>query len=572
MEGRKLSDGFNVALSPAIASNNLRSTASQEQPAIENVYHGTFPPTPGSSELSQDVQSGSSYKSHDGVQAQQADVLATAAQQPQPWLQEQEDRVTEPASKRQRIDSDHLVNIRTQPNCSQDGSAARTSSISSNANPAAIETGSTPATAHSPAESSLGGNARSSSRAKSKHQVEVRIPIITADVSTGPVSKSRNRQRALRVTKPREPTRTGGNRQVQEAAAEIVADAVQGTSTRGKGRRGRKRREPTPEEAETSTITPSKIKMADLCKDNRMGKKSLTEIALQQRDKEAFIRRKEQDLQELVRTGATPDSGEPGSSGNAPEVNNGPRQTVQAQTQRQEDVLQNVPDTVIDEDGNIIIDVSTTQIDRHAQAAAGRDRDQLVSVEEDDLSRRVNSASFSKREKPNSWPEELTDEFYEGLRMFGTDFSMISKMLGKTRHAVKLKFCREEKLDGGRIKEALLGERIAVDMEDYSRRAGENIAETHEHERLMEEDRKLIKESAADELRAKEEQEQLRREEAERERAASADRSSGKENRESRGHKKRKNKKQRVSKDPKGRGRKKRKEDLHQNAEEVSAG
>ncbi|KAL8764224.1 MAG: hypothetical protein Q9184_000193 [Pyrenodesmia sp. 2 TL-2023] len=343
----------------------------------------------------------------------------------------------------------------------------------------------------------------------------------------------RDNQRNTKVRKARQTTSATNTQRLQDAAAEIVADAVEGAANRSKGRRGRKAREPTPEAAENEIIAPGAIKMAELCKDTRQGKKSDTLKALQERDKQESAKEKQRELQRLVEGERQLDTGASEGQANAGDADGDAQRPGQEVLERQEDVVREVADTYVDEQGQIRINTDSLRIDRHAQAAAAREQNQEEAVVENDLSKpAVNSRTYSKREPLNSWPEQLTDEFYEALRTFGTDFGMICRMLRKTRRAVKMKFNREEKADPGRINQALLGAKITIDMDEYSRRAGENIKETEEHNRKMEEDRKKIEEDAAGELRAKEEQEQLRREQVEKERATLPDDSSNKENRE----------------------------------------
>ena len=78
--------------------------------------------------------------------------------------------------------------------------------------------------------------------------------------------------------------------------------------------------------------------------------------------------------------------------------------------------------------------------------------------------------------KPKSWNEEATEEFYEALRMFGTDFFIISKMFaGKTRHQIKLKFTREERENPERINAALIHERKPMSLEKYASATGKDV-------------------------------------------------------------------------------------------------
>ncbi|KAI4260242.1 MAG: hypothetical protein LQ352_000364 [Teloschistes flavicans] len=362
-------------------------------------------------------------------------------------------------------------------------------------------------------------------------------------------------KRSAKSRNPRPPANAQRRQRLEDVAAEIVADAVEGTRGRRKGRRGIRGRETTPEEAEDDVIEPGTIKMADLCKDSGRGKKSDMLKALQEHDREEFAKRKQKELQELVNTAepSDPATASDGVVSSATRNNSG--QAGEESVERREDIVRQVAGTLLDQHGQIVIDTASLRMNRHAQAAIEREAEQQEAIVENDLSRpAVNYGTYMKKETVNAWPESLTDEFYEALRMFGTDFGMIGKMLRKTRRAVKLKFNREEKQDPNRIKETLLGERIPVDVEEYSRRAGEEIKELDEHERMMEEDRKEIEGHAAEERRAREEQDRLRNEAIEKERAAVPEDSSGKENREAGPKKKGKGKGKKVDGD-KRRGR-----------------
>lgn len=96
----------------------------------------------------------------------------------------------------------------------------------------------------------------------------------------------------------------------------------------------------------------------------------------------------------------------------------------------------------------------------------------METIEENDFTRLITSSSFmntSKLRGPNIWNDQETELFYRGLRMFGSDFEMISKMFpGKQRRHVKLKFNREERHNPKRIDAALIGEKtIKMDIDEY---------------------------------------------------------------------------------------------------------
>ncbi|KAL8656542.1 MAG: hypothetical protein Q9210_000179 [Variospora velana] len=384
---------------------------------------------------------------------------------------------------------------------------------------------------------------RSSVKAKEKQRQSAGDAVVGASTERDLTRSVRDAQGNMKISKSRQKANPAQTQRLQHAATEIVAHAVEGTTSRPKGRRGLRARKATPEEAVNETIVPGSVKMADLCKDSGKGKKSDTLRALQERDKEELAKKKQKELQQLVEGEERPNSHATEEQVSSGAVNGGSGRSGEEVSERQEDVVREVADTYVDEHGQIRINTDSLRIDRHAQAAAAREQDQEEAVVENDLSKpAINSATYSKREPLNSWPEQLTDDFYEALRTFGTDFGMISRMLRKTRRAVKLKFNREEKADPGRVNQALLGATIAIDLDEYSRRAGEEIKETKEHELKMEEDRKKIEEDAADELRAKEEHDQLREDQADKEQAAVPGDPSGKENRES-GRKRKKGRK-----------------------------
>ncbi|KAL8755080.1 MAG: hypothetical protein Q9199_003901 [Rusavskia elegans] len=453
-----------------------------------------------------------------------------------------------PATKRRKVTSNQTkASSRQRPNPNEDApvSSSSTDVIADTA----TSTVPTIASARKPSGSAAKAVTKSSTRQKATPRDRPATARVISNSKSTLKRVAKDAQPGMKAKKPRQTTRQRTEQSLQDAAAEIVATAER-TTNRSKGRRTRKEREPTPEEAENETIVPGQVKMADLCRDTRKGKKSDMLRALQERDKVELVKKQQKELQQLVGNEAPAEDNERNGAALTAAENANANGPAAGEVERRQELSRQVAGTYVNEDGEIMIDTDSLQVDRHARAAAEREQGQLEAVEENYLSRpAVNSQTYAKREKANSWPEELTDEFYEALRMFGTDFDMIGRMLRKTRRAIKLKFTREERLDPDRINQALRGERIAVDVEDFSRRAGEELKETEEHERMMEEDRKKIEKDAADELKAKEEQDQVRKDQAEQERAAIPDDSSGKENRET-GKKKEKRKKR--TRDEKG--------------------
>ena len=155
----------------------------------------------------------------------------------------------------------------------------------------------------------------------------------------------------------------------------------------------------------------------------------------------------------------------------------------------------------------IVVDSSSLQVDRHAEAE--KDAGELEDVVESSFTRKINQASYGKRSKTESWDDELTDLFYRGLRMFGTDFSIISKMFpGRSRHQIKLKFNNEERRHPERIKETLLGPSEVIDIATYSEMTNEVYDDPKDVFQQIENDKKEIEEKH---VREKEAQENLMR-------------------------------------------------------------
>ncbi|KAJ5053308.1 hypothetical protein NUH16_010378 [Penicillium rubens] len=217
-----------------------------------------------------------------------------------------------------------------------------------------------------------------------------------------------------------------------------------------KPKRTRKKREPTPEGAETVEILPNVVKMSELCKDLRTGKKSKRETELRKIDQAEEERKKQ--------------GGTPGPGTGTPVKQTEPEQEKNEQPvdwKPQSGPIMRIVN------GEIVLDSASLQVDRHADAA--RTAGDLEDVVESSFTRKVNQASYGKRTKTETWDEELTDLFYRGLRMFGTDFMVISKMFpGRSRRQIKLKFNNEERRDPQRIKETLMGPSETIDIATYS--------------------------------------------------------------------------------------------------------
>ncbi|ODA79657.1 hypothetical protein RJ55_05251 [Drechmeria coniospora] len=245
--------------------------------------------------------------------------------------------------------------------------------------------------------------------------------------------------------------------------------------------------------------------MADLTKDLRIGKKFSRHDELRDRERLARLKSKvgkDGELMEGVDSGSAspiPDnrlkkSGTPGSSSTpAPAATSGPQFRIV--------------------DGQIVVDQSSLVMDRHARAAAAHAGEDMETIEENDFTRLITSSSFmntSKLKGPNIWNDAETELFYRGLRMFGTEFEMISRMFpGKQRRHIKLKFNREERHNPARIDAALIGEKtIKMDIEEYRAFTG---AEYESVETIEAEQRKIQEGYEAERQRVVDEQAEIMR-------------------------------------------------------------
>lgn len=283
--------------------------------------------------------------------------------------------------------------------------------------------------------------------------------------------------------------------------SDVSSDEEAQTTTHLKGKRRGRRRQATPENAERVEIVPSIVKMADLCKDLRTGKKSKRALELEAMDWTEIVRKQREQRAQRER-------------GEIPQ-----RETVDQMLDR---VGQQAAAAPLSQagprmrlvNGKLVLDDSSLMIDRHAEAAAGQTGEAFEEVEENELTRRINSGNWLKREKTEAWDEEATELFYQGLRMFGTDFEIISKMFPtRSRRQVKLKFTKEERQNPDIIQATLIRPRTDMNLQEYSRLTQKEYqdpalieAQLEEARVAHEEQKKRVDEEKAEEARKRREE------------------------------------------------------------------
>lgn len=237
----------------------------------------------------------------------------------------------------------------------------------------------------------------------------------------------------------------------------------------------------------TSPTTPvppdnSVTTMADLCKDLPHGDLSHRETAMRKIDWAAVKKRRLQTalattksrLSSAAKDALTPSLGSPGLT---------PSSTDQiSESSRSKPTTMKVTTKIVNDSIVLIDDSGLERLDRHAEADA--ELHQLEEVEEDDLTLFFNRSTLANQNRRDPadrishrcndrWTQQETDSFFAALRMFGTDFNMLSQMIpGKTRRQVKAKFIREERIDPCLIKSALLTEVVPINLDAYTQASG----------------------------------------------------------------------------------------------------
>lgn len=124
--------------------------------------------------------------------------------------------------------------------------------------------------------------------------------------------------------------------------------------------------------------------------------------------------------------------------------------------------------------GETIIDEQSLFVDRNDN---GEDETAgYTHVEESDMSKFVNSMSYTKKLRGSRWSAEETELFYNALSQFGENYELISLVLpGRDRRACKNKFKAEDKRSPNRINWCL-SHRTPYDIQTLSRLTGKDFS------------------------------------------------------------------------------------------------
>lgn len=260
-------------------------------------------------------------------------------------------------------------------------------------------------------------------------------------------------------------TGTDHEEEVYASSGPLGSDA----ETTKKAKKPRRKRSVTPEDAENIQIDPQTITLAELTKNMRTGKRWEKAHLIEQVEQE---RKREIQKRRLIKLGKLKEGEElPNETGSeadgtpVPGASSTPVPAAPPKSPTPAPLPAGPQMRVVN--GVMVVDETTTQYDRYAEADA--ERENYESKEEHEFSRRTTQrTNMTRKPQANFWAPEETEKFYHGLRMFGTDFGMIAKMFGgaKSRRQVKLKFNREERANPVGINKCLIGEKeVAMDLD-----------------------------------------------------------------------------------------------------------
>jgi transcription factor TFIIIB component B'' len=222
--------------------------------------------------------------------------------------------------------------------------------------------------------------------------------------------------------------------------------------------------------------------MSEMCVDKRTGRKSSRYAELRQAE---YQRKKARELKREQAASGIPETQTPISPVTLPTVPDFMQLTVPAE--EDDNLLPVTTGTarvMTDAEGNIIIDQSSLQVDRHAIHPSTL-TESLIHTTETIFSSKTNSATYASTRTHASntirWLPDDNERFYTALRMFGTDFTMVASYLGggKNRRHIKNKFYREEKLNGDKLTWALKN-RLEVDKAGLEERRGSALQPSDE--------------------------------------------------------------------------------------------
>jgi len=142
------------------------------------------------------------------------------------------------------------------------------------------------------------------------------------------------------------------------------------------------------------------------------------------------------------------------------------------------------PQVKIGANGEIILDDSSLVLETtDAKKAKDFMESAPVAVVENNKNMATNYGTWSKKRKHVDWSQKETLRFYKALSVVGSDFSMMESIFkNRTRRELKLKFKKEERLNGKMVDKCLRERGMYTELEDLMQDSEED-SEVEEVER-----------------------------------------------------------------------------------------
>jgi len=140
----------------------------------------------------------------------------------------------------------------------------------------------------------------------------------------------------------------------------------------------------------------------------------------------------------------------------------------QLQQEGEDDSSLPVPQVKVGPNGEIIIDESSTMVETTASKRARTDLADSTLVVENAGNKLTNYGTYSKKRKYSDWTEKETFRFYRALSLVGSDFTMMEQLFKKRdRRELKLKFKKEEKINGTLVDKCLRQRGQFTDLKSF---------------------------------------------------------------------------------------------------------
>ena len=277
---------------------------------------------------------------------------------------------------------------------------------------------------------------------RSRSDRRSRSQVAETEESASEASTQAHSKRAKKKRKSR-------SERLQELAQQVIDNAVNGGTDNG-GAEGRTRsRLSTPENAEELEIDPEQVSMSELTKDLKIGRKSDTGKRMQE-NWAAIIERRKSEVEkrrDAARSKKNPVNDE--------------RETEEAAVPKQ-----------IVVNGQIVVANESREVAFAAGLETAAREQADVAIEDDRIYKYVNTSTLGKHaglRKRSKWDEDTTNLFYQGLRMFGTDFSLVANLFPENvdRGIVKKKYLAELQNDPERVDKCVTAKE-AVSLDEYA--------------------------------------------------------------------------------------------------------